>query len=52
MALQRKGMEIYTFLPIADWQFCLASYWLLASLPGFSSQLGFPIGIPYSLGIA
>jgi hypothetical protein len=40
-SLQRKGMEIATFLPIAAGKFSLLSYWLLASIWEFPS--GFPI---------
>jgi hypothetical protein len=40
-ALQRKGMEIATFLPIATGKFCLLSYWLVAGIWAFPS--GFPI---------
>jgi hypothetical protein len=39
--IQRKGMEIATFLPIADWKVCLVSYWLTAGIWAFPS--GFPI---------
>ena len=40
-ALQRKGMEIATFLPIAAGKFSLLSSWLLAGIWAFPS--GFPI---------
>jgi hypothetical protein len=40
-AVQRKRMEIATFLPIAAGQFCLLSYWLTAGIWAFPS--GFPI---------
>jgi hypothetical protein len=40
MALQRKGMGIATFLPIAAGNFSLLSYWLVADI------LAFPIGFP------
>jgi hypothetical protein len=40
-ALQRKGMEIVMFLPIAAGKFCLLSYWLVAGIWTFPS--GFPI---------
>jgi hypothetical protein len=40
-ALQRKGMEIATFLPIAAGKFSLLSYWLVADILVFPS--GFPI---------
>jgi hypothetical protein len=40
-ALQRKGMEIATFLPIAAGKFSLLSYWLVAGIWAFTS--GFPI---------
>jgi hypothetical protein len=39
--LQRKGMEIATFLPIATGKFSLLSYWLVAGIWAFPS--GFPI---------
>ncbi len=41
MPLQRKGMEIATFLPIAARKFSLLSYWLVADIWAFPS--GFPI---------
>ncbi len=41
MPLQRKGMEIATFLPIAARKFSLFSYWLVADIWAFPS--GFPI---------
>jgi hypothetical protein len=41
IVLQRKGMKIATFLPIAARQFCLLSYWLTAGIWVFPS--GFPI---------
>jgi hypothetical protein len=41
MPLQRKGMEIATFLPIATGKFSLLSYWLIADIWAFPS--GFPI---------
>jgi hypothetical protein len=34
-ALQGKGMKIAMFLLTAIRQFCLVSYWLTASFPGF-----------------
>jgi hypothetical protein len=40
-AVQRKYMEIATFLPIAAGQFYLLSYWLTADIWAFPS--GFPI---------
>jgi hypothetical protein len=40
-ALQRKGLEITTFLPIAAGKFSLLSYWLVADIWEFPS--GFPI---------
>jgi hypothetical protein len=40
-ALQRKGMEIAMFLPIAAGKFSLLSYWLVANIWAFPS--GFPI---------
>ncbi len=40
-ALQRKGMEIATFFPIAAGKFSLLSYWLFAGIWAFPS--GFPI---------
>jgi hypothetical protein len=42
-AVQRKYMEIATFLPIATGQFYLLSYWLTADIWAFPS--GFPIPI-------
>jgi hypothetical protein len=41
MALQRKGMEIATILPIAAGEFSLFSYWLVGGVWAFPS--GFPI---------
>jgi hypothetical protein len=43
-ALQRKGMKIATFQPIAARKFCLVSYWLTAVIWAFPS--GFPILLP------
>jgi hypothetical protein len=40
-ALQIKGMEIATFLPIAAGKFSLLSYWSVAGFWAFPS--GFPI---------
>jgi hypothetical protein len=40
-AVQRKGMQIATFLPIVAGQFCLLSYWLTVGIWAFPS--GFPI---------
>jgi hypothetical protein len=40
-ALQRNGMEIAMFLPIAARKFSLLSYWLVAGFWVFPS--GFPI---------
>jgi tRNA U34 5-carboxymethylaminomethyl modifying GTPase MnmE/TrmE len=40
-ALQRKGMEIATFLPTAVGKFSLLSYWLAVGIWAFPS--GFPI---------
>jgi hypothetical protein len=40
-ALQRKGMEITMFLPIAVGKFSLLSYWLVAGIWAFPS--GFPV---------
>jgi hypothetical protein len=40
-ALQRKGIKIATFLPIAAGQFCLLSYWLKSGIWAFLS--GFPV---------
>jgi hypothetical protein len=40
-ALQRKGMEIAIFFPIAAWKFSLLSYWLVTGIWAFPS--GFPI---------
>jgi hypothetical protein len=40
-ALQRKGMEIATFLPTAAGKFSLLSYWQVAGILAFPS--GFPI---------
>jgi hypothetical protein len=41
MLLQRKGMEIAMFLPIAAGKFSLISYWLVSDIWPFPS--GFPI---------
>jgi hypothetical protein len=41
MVLQRKGMEIATFSPIAAAKFCLLSYRLVVGIWTFPS--GFPI---------
>jgi|LakMenE18May11ns_1017448.scaffolds.fasta_scaffold7618045_1 hypothetical protein len=41
-ALQRKGMEIATFLPIAAGKFSLLSYWLLAGIWAFPSGFSTP----------
>jgi hypothetical protein len=41
MDLQRKGMEIAMFLPIAAGKFSFLSYWLVAGILAFPS--GFPI---------
>jgi hypothetical protein len=41
MTLQRQGMEIATFQPIATRKFCLLSYWMVAVIWAFPS--GFPI---------
>jgi hypothetical protein len=41
VALQRNGMEIAMFLPIAARKFSLLSYWLVAGFWAFPS--GFPI---------
>jgi hypothetical protein len=41
LTVQRKYMEIATFLPIAAGQFYLLSYWLTADIWAFPS--GFPI---------
>jgi hypothetical protein len=46
MPLQRKGMEIATFLPIAAGKFSLLSYWLIADIWAFPS--GFPIPLRIS----
>jgi hypothetical protein len=43
VALQKIRDGIATFLPIAAEQFCLASYWLIASFPEFLHTQ--PIGI-------
>jgi hypothetical protein len=40
VALQRKGMEIATFLPLAAGKFSLPSFWLVACIWAFPS--GFP----------
>jgi hypothetical protein len=40
-AIQRKGMETTTFLPIAAEKFSLLSYWLDAGIWAF--PIGFPI---------
>jgi hypothetical protein len=37
-ALQRKGMEIATFLPIASGRVCLLSYWLMDVIWAFPSR--------------
>jgi hypothetical protein len=37
MALQRKGMEIATFFPIASGKFSLLSYWLVPGIWAFPS---------------
>jgi hypothetical protein len=42
MALQRKGMEIAMFLPIAAGKFSLISYWLVAGIYAFSSSFPIP----------
>ncbi len=39
--LQRKGMEIATFLPIAAGKFSLLSYWLVADIWAFLSGFFF-----------
>jgi hypothetical protein len=39
-ALQRKGMDIATILPIAAGKFCLLCYWLVAGIWAFRN--GFP----------
>jgi hypothetical protein len=41
-ALQRKGMEIDTFLPIAPGQFCRLSYWLMVGIWAFPSGFSIP----------
>jgi hypothetical protein len=41
-ALQWKGMEIATFLPIAAGKFSLLSYWLVAGSWAFPSGLPTP----------
>jgi hypothetical protein len=41
MTLQRKRMEIATFLPIAAGKYSLLSYWLVAGILAFPS--GFPL---------
>jgi hypothetical protein len=41
-ALQRKGTEIATFLPIAAGKFSLLSYWLVADL-GISQRLSYTL---------
>jgi hypothetical protein len=52
-ALQRKGMEIATFLLIAAGKFSLLSHWLVACIWHFSEAFLYPLGIsqrlPYSL---
>jgi hypothetical protein len=40
--LQRKGMEIATFLPIAAGKFFLLSYWLVAGIWAFPSGFSIP----------
>jgi hypothetical protein len=42
MPLQRKGMEIVTFLPIAAGKFSLLSYWLIADIWAFPSGVPIP----------
>jgi hypothetical protein len=44
-ALQRKRMEIATFLPIASGKFSLFSYWLVADIWAF--PIGFSIPVPF-----
>jgi hypothetical protein len=41
-ALQRKGMEIATFLPIAAGKFSLLSFWLVADIWAFPSGFSTP----------
>ncbi len=41
-ALERKGTEIATFLPIVTKQFCLLSYWLTAGVWAFHSVFLIP----------
>jgi hypothetical protein len=41
-ALQRKGMEIARFLPIAAGKFSLLSYWLVAVIRTFPSSFLIP----------
>jgi hypothetical protein len=42
MALQRKEMEIATFLPIAAGKFSLLSYWRVAGIWAFPSSFPIP----------
>jgi nitrate reductase NapE component len=43
-ALQRKEIEIATFLPIAVGKFCLLSYWLVEGIfCGISQRLSFTL---------
>jgi hypothetical protein len=42
MPLQRKGMEIAMFLPIAAGKFSLISYWLVSDIWAFPSGLPIP----------
>jgi hypothetical protein len=55
--LQRKGMEITTFLPIAAGKFSLLSYWLVADIWAFPSGFSIPFencpeAAQYPLGIS
>jgi hypothetical protein len=52
MPLQRKGMEIAMFLPIAARKFSLLSYWLVAGIWAFPSDFPYPLRIPRGCPIA
>jgi hypothetical protein len=43
MPLQRKGMEIAMFLPIAAGKFSLLPYWLVADIWAFPSGLSYTL---------
>jgi fermentation-respiration switch protein FrsA (DUF1100 family) len=52
MALQRKGIKIATFLPIAAGKFSLLSYWLVAGIWAFPAAFLYPLGISQRRPIA